>query len=435
VTHPGTLDIRGLSVRLAGEARPVLEGLDLSVEPGQAVGVAGRSGVGKSTLTHAISGLVPWLRPAEVGGEVLFDGEAVDDLDPGQRAHLFATCLDRPDAQLFLPTIDQELDAARRLHGSSQYLDHVVATLGVDRLPSKRIVELSSGQRQRVALAVALAGCPRPVLLDEPTAHLDGDGSEQLVGLLMEGREAGGSFIINEQAGWRLHHGVGHWTRLDGGRVAASETPVRPHFRSPAPAGDRVVLSAVDLAVERGGRTLFDGADIELREGEVVLLTGANGSGKSTLAEVLCGLRRATAGSVEGDGKVTLMLPSSELQLFAGTVAEEVAASGARHDESAKVLRRHRLEHLAARAPWTLSRGERQRLVHAVLDLLRPNTMIVDEPGQGLDPEDLGAFVDLVHRRAAKGRAYLIISHRLELATAAHRHLCIRNRQLLEVDS
>jgi energy-coupling factor transport system ATP-binding protein len=429
------LEVRGLSVRLPGEARPVLHDLDLGLEAGHALGVSGQSGIGKSTLTHAIAGLVPWLRPAEVGGEVLLDGDPVDDLDPGQRAHLFATCLDRPDAQLFLPTVEQELAAAGRLHGDSDFFHRVVAALSVDRLPSNRIVELSSGQRQRVALAVSLAGCPRPVLLDEPTAHLDTEGTDWLARLLTEGREAGGSFLINEQAGWRLQGGIDGWTRLSGGNISSTEKPQAPDFRRPAPAGERVVLSAGDLAVERGGRSLLEGSHLDLREGEIVLLTGANGSGKSTLGEVLCGLRRATGGAVKRTGKVSLMLPSAELQLFARTVAEEMEAVGAHHDESAKVLRRHRLEHLAARAPWTLSRGERQRLVHAVLDLLRPRVMVVDEPGQGLDPDDLSAFVELVHRRAEKGRAYLIISHRLELATAAHRHLCISDRQLVEADS
>jgi energy-coupling factor transport system ATP-binding protein len=422
-------------VRLPGEARPVLHDLDLVLEAGQAIGVSGRSGVGKSTLTHAIAGLVPWLRPAEVGGEVLLDGESVDDLDPGQRAHLFSTCLDRPDAQLFLPTVEQELAAAGRLHGESEFLERAVRTLGVDRLPSNRIVELSSGQRQRVALAVSLAGCPRPVLLDEPTAHLDNEGVERLVGLLAEGREAGGSFLVDEQAGWRLHGGVERWSQLAGGNIRPSGKPERPHFLVPSPAGGKVLLSANELTIERGGRTLLERSDIELREGEIVLLTGANGSGKSTLAEVLCGLRRAAGGLVERQGKVTLMLPSAELQLFARTVAEEMEAVGAHHDESARVLQRHRLEHLAARAPWTLSRGERQRLVHAVLDLLRPRVMVIDEPGQGLDPDDLGAFVELVHRRAKKGRAYLIISHRLELASAVHRHLCVSDGKVVEADS
>jgi energy-coupling factor transport system ATP-binding protein len=420
-------------VRLAGEARPVLHDLDLSLEPGRAVGVSGRSGTGKTTLLHAVTGLVPWLRPADVGGEVVLDGEQLDDLDPGQRAHLLATCLDRPDSQLFLPTVEQEMEAARRLHGASDFLEGAVNALGVGRLPSKRITELSSGQRQRVALAAALAGCPRPVLLDEPTAHLDAAGVEQLAQLLIGGCEAGGSFLVTEQAGWRLGPSVEHWMELADGRLASVARPVEPDFQPPAPPGDKILLAARGLAVDRGGRRVLAGVDLEIREGEVVLLTGANGAGKSTLAQVLCGLLGSAAGAVECSGRVALMLPSAEFQLFAGSVAQEVTAAGARQDESAKVLRRHRLEHLAARAPWTLSRGERQRLVHAALDLLRPSLMIVDEPGQGLDPEDLRGFVELVHRRAEKGRGYLVISHRLELATAAHRHLQIVDGKLEEV--
>ena len=420
-------------MRLAGEARPVLHDLDIALDPGQAIGISGRSGTGKTTLSHALAGLVPWLRPAEVNGEVILDGESVDDLDPGQRAHLLATCLDRPDAQLFLPTVEQEMEAARRLYGGTEYLTRAIEALGVHRLPSDRITELSSGQRQRVALAAALAGCPRPVLLDEPTAHLDAGGVRQLAVVLAEGQALGGSFIINEQAGWRLGKAVDDWIELVDGRRVPCATPRAPRLQPPAPAGDRVLLSARGLEVERGSHQLLSGVDIELHEGEVILLSGANGSGKSTLAEVLCGLRRAASGTVVRSGRTTLMLPTAELQLFAGSVAEEVAAAGARRDESAKVLRRHRLEHLSARAPWTLSRGERQRLVHAALDLLRPAVMIVDEPGQGLDPEDLRAFVKLVHRRAEKGRGYLVISHRFELAASAHRHLRISNGELIEV--
>jgi energy-coupling factor transport system ATP-binding protein len=289
----------------------------------------------------------------------------------------------------------------------------------------RRVIELSSGQRQRVALTTAMAAGPKPVLLDEPSSHLDGHGVEALVDLLEEGAAEGGSILLSEQAGWRLARGVGSWTTLADGRISPSELPEPPDFPAPAPAGHQVLISTHGLMIEGGGRRLLAGVDFELRAGEVVLLTGANGAGKSTLAKVLAGFRGAGAGRIHRAGRVALMLPSAELQLFAGTVAGEVTAAGRLPEETARVLRRHRLDHLGARAPWTLSRGERQRLVHAALDLLRPEVMIVDEPGQGLDPEDLATFVGLVHRRAEKGRGYLVISHRRELASAVHRHLHI----------
>ncbi|MFV2072337.1 MAG: ATP-binding cassette domain-containing protein [Thermoanaerobaculales bacterium] len=420
-------------MRLSGDARPVFRDLGLKLDPGEVVGVAGRSGTGKTTLLHTIAGLVPWLRPADVGGEVLLGGEPVDDLDPGQRAHLIATCLDRSDAQLFLPTVGQELEAARRLHGGSPFIERVAERLGVDALVHRRITELSSGQRQRVALAVTLGASPHPVLLDEPCAHLDGDAVKALEELLREAAESGGAVLLSEQAGWRLGVGIDRWLALDGGRLGSQAPPPRPDPPPPrAQPGRPFALVAKSLVLERGGRRLLDGVDLEVRAGEVVLLTGPNGAGKSTLARVLAGLWKAAAGSVTLGGRVGLMLPSAELQLFSGTVAGEVSEADPSRGEAARVLRRHRLDHLAARAPWTLSRGERQRLVHAALDLQRPALMIVDEPGQGLDPEDLLEFVDLIHRRAEKGRAYLVISHRRELATAAHRHLRIENLRLVE---
>ncbi len=419
-------------MRLPGEARPVLEGLDLRLEPGTVAGVCGRSGAGKTTLLGALSGLVPWLRTAELRGELRLDGESLVGIDPGQRAHLLGTCLDRPDAQLFLPTVAHELAAASRLHDGDT-LQRAAEVLGVERLAASRITELSSGQRQRVALVAALAASPRPVLLDEPTAHLDAGGVAALVQLLAEAARRGASFLINEQAGWRLDPSAGRWLRLAGGVLAPCGRPLPPSFAAPSWHPGGPVLSASGLAVARNGVPLVSGVELELRAGEVVLLSGPNGAGKSTLARVLAGFQRPAAGTLRREGRGALMLPSAELQLFGGTVAEEVTASGSAAAETARVLRRHRLEHLAARAPWTLSRGERQRLVHAALDLRRPPFMIVDEPAQGLDPEDLGAFVELVHRRAAKGRAYLVISHRPELAGAAHRHLRIADRRLEEV--
>jgi energy-coupling factor transport system ATP-binding protein len=426
------LQLCGLEVRRAGGARPILRGVHLEVEPGTAIGLCGRSGCGKSTLLHVISGLVPWLQPAEVRGRITLGGEDLFELDPGQRSHLLGTCLDRPEAQLFLATVEHELAAARRLYGDSDALRRCISALGVEPLRQRRIVELSSGQRQRVALAVSIGAAPRPVLLDEPTAHLDEAGVDALDGLLADLVAQGATAVVAEQAGWRLGRSLDSWAAVDKGSLAVAAQARPTVLPEPPPHGGDVVLEAENLTVGPNGSEILTGVDLVLREGEIVLVTGPNGSGKSSLARALSAGRGPASGRLDTAGRVVLMLPTSELQLFARTVANEVSGRHLTREEGAKVLRRHRLEHLAARAPWTLSRGERQRLVHASLDLLRPSVMVIDEPAQGLDPDDLQAMVRLIHRRAGKGRAYLIVSHRPELAAAAHRTLRVADGTLRE---
>ena len=428
------LEVANLTVCYLRAALPVLRGVGLRVDSGEVLGLGGSSGAGKTSFLHAVAGLIPWLTPAKAAGEITINGESVGDLDPGQRAHLLSTCLDRPEAQLFLATVRQEIAAAVRLWGGGDFIDDAVEGFALGPLLDRRVTELSSGERQRIALAVTLAGCPRPILLDEPTAHLDAAAEAVLVALLGRARNLGAPVVIAEQAGWRLGDAVTSWVEISEGLMRTAAKPSPPVVAGPAhQPGPEVVFSCRGVSVSRAGRGLLEQVDLDLHEGEVALLSGPNGSGKSTLARVLAGLRSPDAGGVTRRGRIGLMLPEAELQLFASTVAGEVAGAGVRQEERARVLRRHRLEHMAARAPWTLSRGEQQRLVHAALDLLRPEVMIVDEPGQGLGAEDLAAFLELVRRRSSRGRAYLIISHRPELAAAAHRRFVLRDRRLEEV--
>ncbi len=427
---------RSLTVTPSGRRTPILRDLDFSVEGGEVLGLLGRSGSGKSTLLRVINGLTPWFVRAEVTGDIELGGEPLDDLDPGQRAHLMGSCLDKPDGQLFLPTPRQELAAAKRLYGETGDLGLVGERLGVGPLLDRRIVDLSSGERQRVALAAALLAAPRPVVLDEPTAHLDGGGAAALSEALAEASASGSAVIAAEHSGWRLHSAVSRWVKLQGGGLVRTESPNPPAFSTPNhQPGDRRVLEMHGLSVRVGNRRLFEPIDLELREGEIVVLTGDNGVGKSSLARVMAGHAAPEAGScrVPDSRRPALMMPEAELQLFAATVEGELRACGAPIGEVARVLRRHRLEALAARTPWSLSRGERQRLVHAAHDVLKPDVLIIDEPAQGLDAQDVVDFIELVVRRAARGRAYVIITHRTELAAAAHRHYRLSPAGLEEV--
>jgi energy-coupling factor transporter ATP-binding protein EcfA2 len=434
------LRVAGLSVRLPGQAAPLLSDLGLEVRHGETVGVLGLSGCGKSTLLHAVAGLLPWARPAEMGGAIAVNGEDVTELDPGQRAHLIGTCLDRPDAQLFLGTVRQELEAARSLHGDPPLAARVAEVLGLGAVLERRVTELSSGERQRLALAVTLAGAPHPALLDEPTVHLDDDGVAALVEVLGEIRRVGGCVLLTEQAGFRLAGAVGRWLRLDGGALRPAPAPEPPVLRRPAGIPGGVVLEAEDVRLVRGGRTLLEHVGMCVRAGEVVLLSGPNGAGKSSLARALAGHAPAAgggltiaAGRVQRTRGTALLLPDAGVQLFAATVADEIALAGLDAPGAAAVLRRHRLERLGGRAPWTLSRGEQQRLAHAAVDALEPAVTVIDEPGQGLGPVELATMSASVAERAEAGSAYLIVSQRPELVGLANRHLSIVGGTVVEL--
>lgn len=426
------VSIESLTVQRADDAVPVLREASVTLAAGEIVGLRGRSGAGKSTLLASVCGLVPWARPAWVEGGVSIDGESVDDLDPAARSRLLGAALDRPEAQLFLATPREELAAASRLHEPAPLLDVAVDALGVRGLLDRRVLELSSGERQRVALACAFAASPRPVLLDEPTSHLDDDGVRGLVRLLDEVRLMGGSVLVAEQAGWRLAAAVTRWVELQDGALRAAEPSMAPALTKPDPLRDHwPVLTARRVAVQRDGVRLVSDLDLVVHRGEIVLLEGPNGAGKSTLAHALAGRSRPWRGNVISEGAVALMMADPTTQLFAETVMRELALSGARNEVIARVLARHELSRLSARAPWTLSRGERQRLLHAALDLLQPAVIVVDEPAQGLDPEDLVQFAELVCRRAARGRAHVIVSHRAELRALAHRVLRLSDGRIV----
>lgn len=342
------------------------------------------------------------------------------------------TVLDRPEAQLFLPTPRHELEAARRLHRSSHLARRITEALGLSDLLDRSTVTLSSGERQRVALALGLSAAPQPVLLDEPTTHLDPGRAAALSDLLEEIGREGGAVLASEQAGWRLG-ALRSWHALQERRLTVCQPPRPVPLPTLSPAGTRIVLEARELEVGLAGRRLLSGGHLVLREGEIVLLSGPNGSGKTTLARVLAGLRRPTRGRVLRHGRTVLMLPYSELQLLAPTVEEEASSTGAPPEAVARVLHRHGLEALAAHPPWNLSRGERQRLVHATLDLLQPRVLILDEPAQGLDSESLAELMNLVRLRAGHGRAYLLISHREDLTAGAHRRLHLQGGRLTEL--
>jgi ATP-binding cassette, subfamily C, bacterial CydC len=199
---PFTLELEGVRVRRDADGPPVLDGVDLRLEPGRRVAIVGESGAGKTTIVEL---LLRFVDPEEgrvtLGGRDLREYRQEDVRRAiavaGQEAHLFSTSirenvrLGRPDAS------DDELeDALRR----ACILDSV-ETLpdGLDTLVGEEGRELSGGQRQRIALARALLADAPVLVLDEPTSHLDPGTAERLLDDVLDAADGRTVLLISHR--------------------------------------------------------------------------------------------------------------------------------------------------------------------------------------------------------------------------------------------
>jgi thiol reductant ABC exporter CydC subunit len=180
----GTIELAGVTARYPGSPRPVLERVDLRLEPGRRVALVGPSGSGKTTVTNV---LLRFLDPE--AGALLIDGHDARDHRQshvramfslaGQGAHLFNSTirqnllLARPDAA------DEELRTALARARLIDWVDGLPK--GIETLVGEEGRRLSGGQRQRLVLARALLRDAPVLVLDEPTAHLDAATAEALM--------------------------------------------------------------------------------------------------------------------------------------------------------------------------------------------------------------------------------------------------------------
>ena len=196
---PGRLEAVNVVVAPPGAAVPSVRGVSLRLEPGRAIGIAGPSASGKSSLVRALAGV--W---APVAGKVTLGGAALDQYGEEvlarhigwlpQEVVLFGGTVAENIARL-----DPEADADAVIRAAEQAGAHaMILDLpgGYDYQVAAGGAALSGGQRQRIALARAFYGEPVVVLLDEPDAHLDAAGAEALNRAVSGLKARGGAAVI-----------------------------------------------------------------------------------------------------------------------------------------------------------------------------------------------------------------------------------------------
>jgi energy-coupling factor transport system ATP-binding protein len=461
--------IENVTVRYGEQV--ALDSVSLHIAAGDFVLITGASGCGKSTLVRCLNGLVPQVLSARLDGSVSVNGLSTVTTPVAELSASVGVVFQNPATQLFSLTVDEEVAfGPRNLGVTGAEVDRraqwALAACGISGLRGRAVRTLSGGERQRLAIASVLAMEPKVLVLDEPSASLDVNGTSALMATLEGLNTTHGVTVVI------VEHRLGEVARLarrsvvmDGGGIVADgptaaifadrELLRRLGLRRPAESSQddwsdllseeshppgRPLVELRNLEVRYGSERVLSGLDLTVHEGEFVALVGDNAAGKTTIARVLAGLMKPARGSVhwpagrpeQGRG-IGLLFQNPLHQLFCDRVEEEVSF-GPRNfgtPDPATVemvleatgLRafRHRLVH-------DLSTGQQQRAALAGVLSLRPRLVILDEPTMGQDWGHLSVFMDFMVALNRAGSTILLISHDYKLVHRyAQRVLLIRN--------
>lgn len=434
-----------------------VSGIDLMVNEGECVVFTGPSGGGKTTLTRLLNALAPSYYTGTLTGTISINGKSLTQMPQYTVARQIGSVFQDPKSQFFSSELAGEAAFACENYGFSaeeirDRTDDAIVSFGLNGFRSRNLDVLSSGEKQKVAIASVYALRPDIYVCDEPTSNLDKTGAEQLAAVFKQLKAEGHTIIIAEHRLSWLHGIADRFIYVRDGRVLwerntaemeqlSPEERERYGLREITEKGDRTIqpptrntdqfpaLCVKSLSCRRKKTKIFRDINFSAPAGQITAITGHNGIGKTSLALVLSGLWKEESGQVVVDGRelsarerrkqTWFSSNDTGTQFFTNSVSEEVLLNmkhSEEHLEKARsLLKRLGLYRYKDVHPASLSGGQKQRLAIACGVLSDRTILIFDEPTSGLDGGNMKIIADVLREAADQKKVVLVITHDDEL--------------------
>lgn len=199
------IEFRNVTYQYPLTETPAVKNIDLSLEPGKLYGIIGPNGAGKTTLAVMMCGFIPSFYKGTLSGELRIKGKNILEYKKGEISRISGYVFQNPFTQIsgVKDTVFEEIGFALENFGADpaemeERILNIAEQTGITELLEKSPYELSGGQQQRVALASLLVLQPEIMVIDEPTAQLDPEGTESVFRIIAALKQSGSTIILIE---------------------------------------------------------------------------------------------------------------------------------------------------------------------------------------------------------------------------------------------
>jgi energy-coupling factor transport system ATP-binding protein len=471
------INIENVSYSYPGKKDRALENINLSVEQGEILAVMGENGAGKTTLCKLFNGIIPGLAAGRFFGNVTVDGENTRETQTPRLALKVGLVLDDPDAQLFTSTVREEaaFGPENLLLPSTEIEERISFALnatGLTGLQERPVAALSGGEKQRLAIACALAMAGKILVLDEPMSRLDPQGAEEVISVLRSIREKYQLTIIMATHDSKTATALaGRVCVMKDGRIAAcdktekifSNTALLEENGIQAPRGadiekvftagskpfstEAVKITDFCYSYDETGVSI-ENINLTAADNDFLAIVGKNGCGKTTLLKCVTGLLRPASGDIFIRGKNTKELSVSDIskeigfvmqnpdsQLFTDSVFKEVSFA-LKNIRLPKAEIQKRAEDALCTVgltepgafPHALSRADRTKVVIASVLAMGSKILIFDEVDIGQDYKGCIHIMDIARELHSRGYTIIFVTHNMSLVCEYARRVIVMNR-------